>query len=67
MRRSSAARDSASASLRPCLTSTVNQLSMPRLRKSSENRYTMSSGAITSAPKMPTVRAVRREPGTCAR
>ena len=29
--------------------------------------YTISSGAITSAPKIPTVRAVRREPGTCAR
>ena len=31
MRRSSAARDSTSASLRPCLISTLNQLSMPRL------------------------------------
>src|SRR5262249_54554750 len=67
VRRSSAARDSPSASTRPCFTSTLNQLSMPRLMNSSDDRYTMSSGATTSAPKMPTVRAVRREPGTCAR
>ena len=67
MRRSSAARDNPRASFSPCFTSTLNQLSMPRLMNSSDDRYTISSGAMTSAPKMPTVRAVRREPGTCAR
>ena len=37
MRRSSAARDSPSASFRPCLTSTLNQLSIPWLMNSSED------------------------------
>ena len=38
MRRSRAARDSATASFRPCFTSTVNQLSIPWLMNCSEDR-----------------------------
>jgi hypothetical protein len=38
MRTSIAAFDSSSASVRPCLISTLNQLSMPRLRNSRLNR-----------------------------
>ena len=40
------------------MTSTLNQLSMPWLMNSSDDTYTMRSGTITSAPKIPTVRAV---------
>ena len=56
------------ASFRPCFTSTLNQLVDPLVDElGAEDMKTMSSGATTSAPKMPTVRAVRREPGTlCA-
>src|SRR2546430_5705907 len=43
-------------SLHDALPISLNQLSMPRLMNSSDDRYTISSGAMTSAPKMPTVR-----------
>ena len=62
--RSRTERDSDAESLRPCFTSSRNQLSMPRLRKPSENRYTVTSGSATSAPNTAAVRAVRRDPGS---
>ena len=63
MRKSSAERDSTTASLSPWRISTRNQLSMPRLRNSSEKTYTDNSGMATRAPKTNTVRVVKREPG----
>ena len=67
MRRSSAERESASASVSPCLTSAWNQLSMPRVRNITENVNTSRSGAIASPPNMRSVRPRSREPGTWRR
>ena len=67
MRRSSAARDRLSASDRPLRTSAWNQLSMPRVRNSTENANTSSSGATARPPNIRIVRPRRREPGTWRR
>ena len=67
MRRSSAARDRPSASVRPWRTSAWNQLSMPRVRNITENVNTSSSGAIASPPNIRSVRPRSREPGTWRR
>ena len=67
MRRSSAARERPSASVRPCRTSAWNQLSMPRVRNMTENANTRNSGAIASPPNIRSVRPRSREPGTWRR
>ncbi len=67
MRRSSAARDRLSASVSPWRTSAWNQLSMPRVRNSSENANTSSSGASARPPNIRMVRPRSREPGTWRR
>ena len=67
MRRSSAARDRPSASVRPSRTSAWNQLSMPRVRNSTENVNTSRSGATASPLNIRIVRPRSREPGTWRR